>query len=280
MFVKKSTDDLIAITILIAFLMENLIIFIIICIISIVTLLWAYNAETKFDYGSQGPSLISKLLFPKLYKKKRIIKERIIKENYKLFHDISDNIIDKNLNQLAIQREKTLIKDSYGKYDSNKWLNKEIPYFIDNHIIPELSKENVGLYPLLVLYLIDKIEFKVRNVKLPFLEYNDKMTGLEFEFYCSDKLKKEGWKTEITKSSCDQGVDVIIQKGNRKIGIQCKKHSKPIGNKAVQEVKAGLNYYKLDEGVVIGNTSFTKSAIELAQMNKIKLLHFLETYKI
>ncbi|WP_088325033.1 restriction endonuclease [Bacillus cereus] len=44
------------------------------------------------------------------------------------------------------------------------------------------------------------------------------------------------------------------------IGIQVKRYSDKVPNKAVQEVIAGIAYYKLDQGVVITNTYFTKQA--------------------
>lgn len=260
--------------------MEDSIGMVLALILIIGILIWGYTAERKFDYGDQEPPFISKLFFPKINNEKRRIKETIIKENIKRFKEISSKIIAKNINQLAIQREKSVIKDIYGKVNSENWTNKEIPYFIDNHIVPELLKAKVKIEIYLIEDLFAEIESKVKVTKLPFLDYYEKMNGFEFEKFCSDKLKKEGWETINTKKTGDQGIDIIVQKGNRKVGIQCKKYSKPIGNKAVQEVKAGLEFYKLDEGVVIGNTKFTKSAIELAQMNKVKLLHFLETDRI
>ncbi|WP_368087110.1 restriction endonuclease [Bacillus sp. L27] len=42
--------------------------------------------------------------------------------------------------------------------------------------------------------------------------------------------------------------------------MQVKRYSDKVLNKAVQEVIAGIAYYKLDQGVVITNTYFTKQA--------------------
>ena len=43
---------------------------------------------------------------------------------------------------------------------------------------------------------------------------------------------------------------------------------------------AGLLHYNLDDGIVLANNSFTKSAIELAQSNGIELVHYLDIQKI
>ena len=53
----------------------------------------------------------------------------------------------------------------------------------------------------------------------------------------------------------------------------CKRCFKPVGNKAVQEVVAGLQFYEADVGVVIAPNRFTKSAIKLSEANNIRLIH-------
>jgi hypothetical protein len=51
-------------------------------------------------------------------------------------------------------------------------------------------------------------------------------------------------------------------------------YSTPVGNDAVQEVFAGMNYYECDHAVVVTNNSFTKSAIDLSEKLKVELLHY------
>jgi restriction system protein len=55
------------------------------------------------------------------------------------------------------------------------------------------------------------------------------------------------------------------------IDIQAKRYSKPVGNKAVQEVIAAKAYYRCDEALVISNNSYTKSAKDLAQKVGVSL---------
>lgn len=109
----------------------------------------------------------------------------------------------------------------------------------------------------------------------------DQMEGHEFEYYCADLLKKNGFdNTEVTKGSGDQGIDIIANKDGIKYGIQCKCYASDIGNKAVQEAFAGKTYYGCHIAAVLTNRYFTKSAKELAKKNGVllwdrsKLLHF------
>ena len=98
------------------------------------------------------------------------------------------------------------------------------------------------------------------------------MDGYQFEEQCAIILKRKHFsKIEVTKSSGDQGVDIIAFKHRKKYGIQCKYYTYPVGNKAVQEAYAGANFYDCDKVIVMTNTTFTRSAIELAEKLDVEL---------
>ena len=98
------------------------------------------------------------------------------------------------------------------------------------------------------------------------------MDGYKFESQCATILKKKHFKKiEVTKSSCDQGIDIIAYKHGKKYGIQCKYYTYPVGNKAIQEAYAGANFYDCDKVIVMTNITFTKSAIELAEKLDVDL---------
>lgn len=98
------------------------------------------------------------------------------------------------------------------------------------------------------------------------------MDGYQFEYQCADILKRNGFsKIQITKSSGDQGVDILAYRRRKKYGIQCKYYSYPVGNKAVQEAYAGANFYDCDKAMVMTNLTFTRSASELAEKLEVEL---------
>lgn len=100
----------------------------------------------------------------------------------------------------------------------------------------------------------------------------DSMDGHVFERFCAEILAYNGFsKVQVTQGSRDQGIDIIAYKDDIRYGIQCKCYSTDIGNKAVQEVYAGKAYYNCDVAVVLTNRYFTKSAVELAQRNRVHL---------
>ena len=100
----------------------------------------------------------------------------------------------------------------------------------------------------------------------------DKMDGLEFEKFCATILKANGfYNVENTKSSGDQGIDIIALKDDIKYGIQCKCYYQDVGNHAIQEAYSGKEFYDCHIAVVLTNRVFTPSAKELARKNHVIL---------
>lgn len=100
----------------------------------------------------------------------------------------------------------------------------------------------------------------------------DGMEGHDFEYWCADLLKKNGFSNvEVTRGSGDQGVDVLARFGDAKYAVQCKCYSSDLGNKPVQEVNAGKAFYHCHIGVVMTNRYFTAGAKEIAEATGVLL---------
>lgn len=99
-------------------------------------------------------------------------------------------------------------------------------------------------------------------------------TGEEFEQYLCERINAcAGLSCEMTKASGDQGVDLIVVGGGKKVAVQCKLYTGAVGNDAVQQVMAGKVFYECDDACVVTNSTFTKSAKELAERGGVELLH-------
>lgn len=105
----------------------------------------------------------------------------------------------------------------------------------------------------------------------------DTMAGIEFEGFLVLLFKNLNYKTILTKASGDQGADLIIEKNNIQYAVQAKRYTGTVGNKAVQEVISGKNYYNTDEAMVVTTSEFTKSAKELADVSNVILV---DKYKL
>lgn len=113
--------------------------------------------------------------------------------------------------------------------------------------------------------LQEKIDFSFKEI--------DSMKGTQFENFVKQLLLKNGYENpQITKTSGDEGVDIITFKNNKKIAIQCKRYEAKVSNSAVQQVYSGKDFYDCDEAIVITNSTYTESAITLAKKHKVKLI--------
>lgn len=100
----------------------------------------------------------------------------------------------------------------------------------------------------------------------------DTMDGHDFEQFCAELLNKCNYKNiHVTRSSGDQGVDIIAIKHGIRYAFQCKRYSSKLGNKPVQEVHTGKQFYSCQTGVVITNNYFTQGAEDAARRVGVQL---------
>ena len=250
------------------------------------------------------------ILFVKYYNKNKQVEHMSNKLNILL--DIINSVLQKfeseissNLkpyrNPLKTKRKQLIYNDDYGDRITLDW-EREIDKFINTKL--EFLKLKVTLeikdqfkekYPYGTLeqweiefnnetieeYVLDKLTEMIEDVAESSNYENDLEDEINlddpymFEKDIADIFIRHGWNARATKGSGDQGADVIAEsKGGLKIIVQCKLYSQPVGNKAVQEVYSALNYYSGDYAFVITNSTFTKSAKQLADSNKVMLLHY------
>ncbi|WP_345242053.1 restriction endonuclease [Pontibacillus salipaludis] len=142
----------------------------------------------------------------------------------------------------------------------------------------ELLDEDNLLNEAQANYKAMKLERDLTSVKdttqsfpLMTIEAINQMNGLDFEEFLVGLLSKLGFRASPTKNSGDQGVDILARKNDRVYAIQAKRYASSVGNKAVQEVVSGKEYYKADAAWVITNNTFTPAALALAERTETTL---------
>jgi restriction system protein len=110
--------------------------------------------------------------------------------------------------------------------------------------------------------------------------FDPNMSPMDYERFCAERFAAAGWSTRLTKSSGDQGVDIICEANQRRLVVQCKLYSGSVGNAAVQEVIAAREYEYADLAAVVSNAPFTASAKELASAANVFLLHHDEIARV
>ena len=103
-------------------------------------------------------------------------------------------------------------------------------------------------------------------------ELIDELEGHDFEEYCADLLRRNGFSdVTVTKGSGDFGLDILCEKDGVTYGVQCKRYDKPIGVHAIQQAYAGRDYYGRMVGAVMTNQYFTEAAVKAASKLNIML---------
>ena len=122
------------------------------------------------------------------------------------------------------------------------------------------------------LFLLGLLLLWTRPKRILPLSKVDKMSGPQFEQWCANLLRCNGFrKVKVIGRSNDQGTDILAYRGCKKYAIQCKRYGKRVNNKAVQEINAGVEYYNAQIAVVMTNSYFTRGAIEAAERCDVNL---------
>lgn len=185
---------------------------------------------------------------------------------------------------LYIKKEQLTYKDDYGTIIYDQWYN-EVNHFIERRIKPVLSNANlIDFYPFMASEIKNMVnnaadirpgnyeELKARLAQSSD-EYSPTMDPFDYEEFCAKLLRKVGWEAQATVASGDQGADVVATKNGIKLILQCKLYSRPVNNKAVQEINAAKTFYHADVAAVVSNAEYTTSARQIASSTKVYLLH-------
>lgn len=201
----------------------------------------------------------------KIYKDEK--KESVLSFDIKM---VVDNSLLKPLHNLVSTYE---IDEILNYFDEDEDIDEDKLSVYYNIVVSTALNFSVDYF--LVMYDIEEEYDYSKNKK-----HEKEISPLEFEENICLSLKKLGFRAEVTKASGDQGVDVLAEKNDIKFAIQCKLYSYPVGNKAVQEVCAGKDFYDADYGVVVTNNTYTPAAKKLANKNEIILLNDRELEKL
>ena len=217
-------------------------------------------------------------------KKKRLAEQKEMEKrnaNYQFEEAmvLLEDLIREHLRTLTTKEHQLVIKDDYGNYTFSAFY-PEIEYFFENIFKVKIFDQGIDLSKTPIDF--DRFLFYFNDIfnklSAEYLDeessYDDLFTPLEFELFCANMLSELGWNARATKGSGDQGVDVIAEKEDLKLVLQCKKYSSPVGNKAVQEIYAGQKHELADFAAVVTNSTYTKSAKQLASTCGVFLLHF------
>ena len=137
----------------------------------------------------------------------------------------------------------------------------------------------VVFFPVTIIFFIAKKIYNVfyNNILSSYLNdidisSIDALSGVEFEELVYYLFKNLGFRVTKTNKSHDYGADLILEINNEKIVLQCKLYyNHSVGISAIQEVYSATKHYGANLGVVLTNSTFSKSAKTLAENTSVLL---------
>ncbi|WP_240476835.1 restriction endonuclease [Geminicoccus roseus] len=181
--------------------------------------------------------------------------------------------------KLALNRARLVQADDYGVEDTDRW-HAHLDRFVRKVVVPQLKPRQRAFFEsqfhAFALALLDEAARQKKTQALGSLKPARKLSGTDFEQYCMEQLRKLDWRARPTSASGDQGADIIAEHMGKAVVFQCKYHSAPVGNKAVQEVAAARQYYRAHAACVVSNQTYTRAARALAATNNVFLIHYSE----
>jgi hypothetical protein len=177
---------------------------------------------------------------------------------------------------LSRKRTQNSYYDEYGKLRDGKW-REHANYFIHNVALPQIEEEeklcklpHTKWYELLNELIPYKANSSVELIEIP---YDSVETGPDYEVYVAGILRAGDWQAELTPRTGDHGADIIATRDGKRVAVQCKFYSSPVGNKSVQEIYSAKDFYACDAAVVVSNAEYTRHARKIAASLNVALLH-------
>jgi hypothetical protein len=109
------------------------------------------------------------------------------------------------------------------------------------------------------------------------IETLKKIEWFSFELFCKIYYECIGYKVTKTKSGADGGIDLLLYTEDSAVPctlVQCKARAhRDIGVNYVRELLGVMTSEKVEKGILITNSGFTKEALEFANAHQIEPVH-------
>jgi restriction system protein len=135
--------------------------------------------------------------------------------SFLLTYDLTDRAALKHVRTLATKRAHMLAPDEYGNVSEEAW-DKHLNSFIKKTLLPEFQRRKIDrLLAQDPKRRVARLRTRINRIidqnqpAEPLAEFDETMTGREFELYYRDILQEAGWRASLTPGSGDQGADII-----------------------------------------------------------------------
>lgn len=178
------------------------------------------------------------------------------------------------------------LEQSLERAGASSTVRARIAAHVSRELRPGMKTEEIYRHAFEILQRDDKTPIAARySIKRAVFQLGP--SGFPFEQFLAEVLRAHGWSTRtgvgLTGHCAPHEVDVLAEKGGRRIGIEAKFHNEPGGKTDIKDALYVHARYedlhnapdlasRVDEGWLVTNTSFTRNAIRYAQCSNLTLL--------
>lgn len=95
----------------------------------------------------------------------------------------------------------------------------------------------------------------------------------EFEGWCADRLREQGYRVTVVGGTGDHGVDLIAERDGSRMVVQCKRWygGRSVGESEIRDLAGAMQHEHAADGMVITTERFTPAALSWARGKPIRL---------
>ncbi len=132
------------------------------------------------------------------------------------------------------------------------------------HYVDKVLEENICKYKTAMENFSENMVRQKRSFWLD-------LTGYQFEEEVAKLYKKYGFKTKVTQYSGDGGVDIILEKNDEKIAVQCKHHASSVGPNDVRALQGVVAAQGYSRGIFVSLNGFTPTVKQEVNSGRIRI---------
>ncbi len=102
------------------------------------------------------------------------------------------------------------------------------------------------------------------------------LSGRAFEIALAQLFRRNGYEAVLTQPSGDEGIDLLVAKGDRQIIIQCKATRRPVGPAVVRELYGTLAASGADLAILAATGGVTSGVRQFAVGKPIAIMTLLD----
>lgn len=96
-----------------------------------------------------------------------------------------------------------------------------------------------------------------------------RLNGIGFEYAVAEVFQKTQRNPQLTSTTDDKGVDIILGDGTI---VQCKAHKKPVPPVVARELWGTMKHFNAEKGILVSKSGFSKGVIEFVKGKPISLM--------